>query len=131
MNRYVSALWDLKLRVDAYNEHDEEANKAFRFLTDALNRLEAFEKAAAADDGISAEELSSAIDFLRRHLEVQPHPDTFFYREYPERILIDLRYMANTDSWSTPIDLDKQKENNDGYNLCKRVFGLPEYKELR
>lgn len=66
---------------------------------------------------------------MKRHVEVQDHPDMFFHREMPERILIDLRYLIDSGDWSKKPE--NMTENNEGYNLCKRVLGLPEYKEVK
>ena len=46
----------------------------------------------------------------------------------PERLLIDLRYIVNTPSLSTTSTDEEINEDNENYNLCKRVLGLPEYK---
>ena len=75
---------------------------------------------------ISEDSISSDIEFMKKHVEVQDHPDMFFHREQPERVLIDLRYLIDTGDWAkTP---DNIEANNEGYNLVKRVLGLPEYK---
>jgi hypothetical protein len=121
MNKYMDALWDLKLRVDAYNERDEKANRAFDILKELIKRVEAAENAQVTTDDAAA-----AIEFMKKHVEVQDHPDMFFHREQPERVLIDLRYLIDTGDWAkTP---DNIEANNEGYNLVKRVLGLPEYK---
>lgn len=123
MNKYLDALWDLKLRVDAYNEKDEKANKAFEILKEYILQNEAAAE-AVPDTG----DLVKAIEIMKRHVEVQEHPDMFFHREEPERLLIDLRYCIDTPSLlNGPRDFT---ENNEGYNLVKRVLGLPEYKEV-
>ena len=128
MNKYLDALWDLKLRVDAYNEHDEKANKAFDILKEFILRAEnAIEKVSVKVAGTS--EAEQAIEIMKKHVEVQDHPDTFFYREYPERVLIDLRYKADAGGWAKKSE--NMEENNKDYNLVKRVLGLPEYEEVR
>lgn len=124
MNKYMDALWDLKLRVDAYNERDEKANRAFNILKELIKRVEATENAQIATDDATA-----AIEFMKKHVEVQDHPDMFFHREQPERVLIDLRYLIDTGDWSKKPE--NMEENNAGYNLVKRVLGLPEYKETK
>ena len=125
MNKYLDALWELKLRVDAYNEYDDKANEAFyilkTFIQEALLKEEA-RKEVSDDYG----DITEAIEFMKKHVEVQDHPDMFFHREQPERVLIDLRYLIDTGDWAkTP---DNIEANNEGYNLVKRVLGLPEYK---
>ena len=68
----------------------------------------------------------AAIEFMKKHAEVQAHPDILFYNEQPERVLIDLRYLIDTNDWSKkPENIE---ENNRGYNLVKRLLGLSEYK---
>jgi len=126
MNKYLDALWELKLRVDAHNEYDENANKAFYILKTFIEEklLEDQSRKAVSDDYY---DMAEAIEFMKKHLEVQDHPDMFFHREMPERVLIDLRYLIDTGGWTkVPENIE---ENNDGYNLCKRMLGLPEYKE--
>ena len=121
MNKYLDALQELKSRVDAYNEYDENANKAFNILKDFIKTVEVTETAQ-----MTAAEISAAIEFMKKHVEVQAHPDILFYNEQPERVLIDLRYLIDTDDWSKkPENIE---ENNRGYNLVKRLLGLPEYK---
>ena len=126
MNKYLDALWELKLRVDAYNEYDDKANEAFyilkTFIQEALSKEEA--RKEVSDDYY---DLAEAIEIMKKHVEVQDHPDTFFYREYPERVLIDLRYTADAGGWAKKPE--NMEENNKNYNLVKRVLGLPEYKE--
>lgn len=122
MNKYMDALWELKLRVDAYNEKDEKANAAFEVLKEAISLLD--DKSAQPD--ISNVDFRRMVEFMKKHTEVQEHPDMFFYREYPERILIDLRYTVPSGSFSGESKSDA--ENNECYNLCKRMLGLPEYK---
>jgi len=122
MNKYLCALWDLKLRVDAYNEHDEKADEAFNILKDFINLNTEGQLSNSIDSDVLA-----AIEFIKKHVEVQEHPDIFFYQEQPERILIDLRYLVDSDSLITKPE--NITGNNKGYNLVKRVLGLPEYKE--
>ena len=127
MNKYLDALWELKLRVDAYNEYDENANKAFYILKTFIEEklLEEQSRKEVSDDYY---DLAEAIEFMKKHVEVQEHPDMFFHREMPERLLIDLRYIVNTPSLSTTSTDEEINEDNENYNLCKRVLGLPEYK---
>ena len=121
MNKYLDALQELKSRIDAYNDYDENANKAFNILKDFIKTVEAAEAAQMATT-----EVSAAIEFMKKHVEVQAHPDILFYNEQPERVLIDLRYLIDTSDWSKkPENIE---ENNRGYNLVKRLLGLPEYK---
>ena len=122
MNKYLDALQELKSRVDAYNEYDENANKAFNILKDFIKTVEAIETTQ-----MTATEISAAIEFMKKHVEVQAHPDILFYNEQPERVLIDLRYLIDTGDWiKKPENIE---ENNRCYNLVKRVLGLLEYKE--
>lgn len=122
MNKYLDALQELKSRVDAYNEYDENANKAFNILKDFIKTVEATEMAQ-----MTTTEISAAIEFMKKHVEVQAHPDILFYNEQPERVLIDLRYLIDTGDWiKKPENIE---ENNRCYNLVKCVLGLPEYKE--
>jgi len=123
MNKYLSALWDLKLRVDAYNEHDPKANAAFDILKDFINEVTSKQEAA------TSKELEQAIEYMKKHTKVQEHPDMFFHREIPEHVLIELCYLEKDASWSKPLDEADTDENNRNYNLCKRILGLPEYKE--
>ena len=127
MNKYLDALWELKLRVDAYNEYDENANKAFYILKTFIEEklLEEHSRKEVSDNYY---DLAEAIEFMKKHVEVQEHPDMFFHREMPERLLIDLRYIVNTPSLSTTSTDEEINEDNENYNLCKRVLGLPEYK---
>ena len=122
MNIYVDALWDLKLRVDAYNEKDEKANKAFEILMAGVKKL-------IDPDTINTANYNKLISILKDHVEVQEHPDMFFHREQPERIVIDLRYILDTTSLLHQYTAEEIKENNENYNLVKRALGLPEYKE--
>lgn len=50
MNKYLDALWELKLRVDAYDEFDNKANEAFNvlktFIQETLLKEEAKKKLA-------------------------------------------------------------------------------------
>ena len=122
MNKYLDALQELKSRVDAYNEYDENANKAFNILKDFIKTVEATETTQ-----MTATEISAAIEFMKKHVEVQAHPDSLFYNEQPERVLIDLRYLTDTGNWiKKPKNIE---ENNRCYNLVKRILDLPEYKE--
>lgn len=122
MNKYLDALQELKSRVDAYNEYDENANKAFNILKDFIKTVEATETTQ-----MTATEISAAIEFMKKHVEVQAHPDILFYNEQPERVLIDLRYLTDTGNWiKKPKNIE---ENNRCYNLVKRILDLPEYKE--
>jgi len=126
MNKYLDALWELKLRVDAYNEKDTKANEAFYVLKTFIEQTLA-EDQSRKEASASRADLTEAIEFMKKHVEVQEHPDMFFHREMPERVLIDLRYLTDTNDWAKkPENMD---ENNKGYNLCKRILGLPEYKE--
>ena len=121
MNKYLDALQELKSIIDAYNECDENANKAFNILKDFIKTVEAIEATQ-----MTTTEISAAIEFMKKHVEVQAHPDILFYNEQPERVLIDLRYLIDTSDWSKkPENIE---ENNRGYNLVKRILGLPEYK---
>ena len=121
MNKYLDALQELKSRIDAYNDYDENANKAFNILKDFIKTVEATETTQ-----MTATEISAAIEFMKKHVEVQAHPDILFYNEQPERVLIDLRYLIDTNDWSKkPENIE---ENNRGYNLVKRLLGLSEYK---
>ena len=121
MNKYLDALQELKSRIDTYNDYDENANKAFNILKDFIKTVEVTETAQ-----MTAAEISAAIEFMKKHVEVQAHPDILFYNEQPERVLIDLRYLIDTDDWiKKPENIE---ENNRGYNLVKRLLGLPEYK---
>lgn len=121
MNKYLDALQELKSRIDAYNDYDENANKAFNILKDFIKTVEAAEAAQ-----MTTTEVSAAIEFMKKHVEVQAHPDILFYNEQPERVLIDLRYLIDTGEWSKkPENIE---ENNRCYNLVKRILGLPEYK---
>ena len=122
MNKYLDALQELKSRVDAYNEYDENANKAFNILKDFIKTVEATETTQ-----MTATEISAAIEFMKKHVEVQAHPDILFYNEQPERVLIDLRYLIDTGDWSKkPENIE---ENNRCYNLVKHMLGLPKYEE--
>ena len=122
MNKYLDALQELKSRVDAYNEYDENANKAFNILKDFIKTVEATETTQ-----MTATEISAAIEFMKKHVEVQAHPDILFYNEQPERVLIDLRYLTDTGNWiKKPKNIE---ENNRCYNLVKRILDLPDYKE--
>ena len=122
MNKYLDALQELKSRVDAYNEYDENANKAFNILKDFIKTVEATETTQ-----MTATEIFAAIEFMKKHVEVQAHPDILFYNEQPERVLIDLRYLTDTGNWiKKPKNIE---ENNRCYNLVKRILDLPEYKE--
>ena len=119
MNKYLDALQELKSKVDAY---DENANKAFNVLKDFIEAVEAIESVQ-----MTATEIFAAIEFVKKHVEVQAHPDILFYNEQPERVLIDLRYLIDTGDWiKKPENIE---ENNRCYNLVKCVLGLPEYKE--
>ena len=121
MNKYLDALQELKSIIDAYNECDENANKAFNILKDFIKTVEAIEATQ-----MTTTEISAAIEFMKKHVEVQAHPDILFYNEQPERVLIDLRYLIDTSDWSKkPENIE---ENNRGYNLVKRLLGLSEYK---
>ena len=121
MNKYLDALQELKSRIDAYNDYDENANKAFNILKDFIKTVEAAEVAQ-----MTTTEIFAAIEFMKKHAEVQAHPDILFYNEQPERVLIDLRYLIDTNDWSKkPENIE---ENNRGYNLVKRLLGLSEYK---
>ena len=66
MNKYLDALQELKSRVDAYNEYDENANKAFNILKDFIKTVEATETTQ-----MTATEISAAIEFMKKHVEVQ------------------------------------------------------------
>ena len=122
MNKYLDALQELKSRIDAYNDYDENANKAFNILKDFIKTVEATETTQ-----MTATEISAAIEFMKKHVEVQAHPDILFYNEQPERVLIDLRYLTDTGNWiKKPKNIE---ENNRCYNLVKRILDLPEYKE--
>ena len=123
MDKYMDALWDLKLRVDAYNEKDEKANRAFDILKELIMKVNSAELVKANS------EADKAIEVMKKHVEVQDHPDMFFHREMPERVLIDLRYLIDTGDWAKKPE--NMEENNKGYNLVKRVLGLPEYKEIK
>ena len=121
MNKYLDALQELKSRIDAYNDYDENANKAFNILKDFIETVEAAEATQ-----MTTTEIHAAIEFMKKHVEVQAHPDILFYNEQPERVLIDLRYLIDTSDWSKkPENIE---ENNRGYNLVKRLLGLSEYK---
>ena len=121
MNKYLDALQELKSRIDAYNDYDENANKAFNILKDFIKTVEAAEATQ-----MTTTEIHAAIEFMKKHVEVQAHPDILFYNEQPERVLIDLRYLIDTNDWSKkPENIE---ENNRGYNLVKCILGLPEYK---
>ena len=121
MNKYLDALQELKSIIDAYNECDENANKAFNILKDFIETVEAAEATQ-----MTTTEIHAAIEFMKKHVEVQAHPDILFYNEQPERVLIDLRYLIDTNDWSKkPENIE---ENNRGYNLVKRLLGLSEYK---
>ena len=121
MNKYLDALQELKSRIDAYNDYDENANKAFNILKDFIKTVEAAEATQ-----MTVTEIFAAIEFMKKHAEVQAHPDILFYNEQPERVLIDLRYLIDTSDWSKkPENIE---ENNRGYNLVKRLLGLSEYK---
>ena len=121
MNKYLDALQELKSRIDAYNDYDENANKAFNILKDFIKTVEAAEVTQ-----MTATEIFAAIEFMKKHAEVQAHPDILFYNEQPERVLIDLRYLIDTNDWSKKHE--NIEENNRGYNLVKRLLGLSEYK---
>ena len=122
MNKYLDALQELKSRIDAYNDYDENANKAFNILKDFIKAVEAAEAAQ-----MTATEIFAAIEIMKKHAEVQAHPDILFYNEQPERVLIDLRYLTDTGNWiKKPKNIE---ENNRCYNLVKRILDLPEYKE--
>ena len=121
MNKYLDALQELKSRIDAYNDYDENVNKAFNSLKDFIKTVE-----LAETTRMTVTEISAVIEFMKKHAEVQAHPDILFYNEQPERVLIDLRYLIDTGDWSKkPENIE---ENNRGYNLVKRILGLPEYK---
>ena len=124
MNRFMDALWELKLRVDAHDEHDEKANRAFETLK---RFIESTEAQTERNNGVEETDKERALNILKEHVQVQEHPDTFFYREYPERILIDLRYTVDTSSFATKNEETVRK--NKEYNLVKRALGLTEYKE--
>ena len=122
MNKYLDALQELKSRIDAYNDYDENANKAFNILKDFIKTVE-----VAETTQMTVTEISAALEFMKKHVEVQAHPDILFYNEQPERVLIDLRYLIDTGDWSKkPRNIE---ENNRYYNLVKHMLGLPEYKE--
>jgi hypothetical protein len=121
MNKYLDALWELKLRVDAYNEYDEKANKAFELLQEAITKIQ-----EQPEQSKTVDSSDNILDFIKEHTEVQEHPDMFFYREYPERVLIDLRYKVQTNGF---VSGDDTSENNMMYNKVKKWLGLPEYKE--
>ena len=121
MNKYLDALQELKSRIDAYNDYDENVNKAFNSLKDFIKTVE-----LAETTQMTVTEISAVIEFMKKHAEVQAHPDILFYNEQPERVLIDLRYLIDTSDWSKkPENIE---ENNRGYNLVKRLLGLSEYK---
>ena len=121
MNKYLDALQELKSRIDAYNNYDENANKAFNILKDFIKTAE-----VAETTQMTVTEISAALEFMKKHVEVQAHPDILFYNEQQERVLIDLRYLIDTGEWSKkPENIE---ENNRCYNLVKRLLGLPEYK---
>ena len=121
MNKYLDALQELKSRIDAYNDYDENVNKAFNSLKDFIKTVE-----LAETTQMTVTEISAVIEFMKKHAEVQAHPDILFYNEQPERVLIDLRYLIDTGDWSKkPGNIE---ENNRYYNLVKRMLGLPEYK---
>lgn len=125
MNKYLDALWELKLRVDAHGEYDDRANEAFNILKSFIQET-LLKEDAMKELGSEHDNLAEAIEFMKKHVEVQDHPDMFFHREQPERVLIDLRYLTDTSDWAKrPENIE---ENNAGYNLVKRVLGLPEYK---
>ena len=86
MNKYLDALQELKSRIDAYNDYDENANKAFNILKDFIKTVEAAEATQ-----MTTTEIHAAIEFMKKHVEVQAHPDILCYNEQPERVLIDLR----------------------------------------
>ena len=93
----------------------------FNILKDFIKTVEAAEATQ-----MTTTEIHAAIEFMKKHVEVQAHPDILFYNEQPERVLIDLRYLIDTNDWSKkPENIE---ENNRGYNLVKRLLGLSEYK---
>ena len=97
-------------------------NSVFNILKDFIKTVEATETTQ-----MTATEISAAIEFMKKHVEVQAHPDILFYNEQPERVLIDLRYLTDTGNWiKKPKNIE---ENNRCYNLVKRILDLPEYKE--
>ena len=111
----------------------KSTNKAFDVLKEALERLstyEAYDKEVAKNTtAIKNDDLAKAIEFMKKHAQVQEHPDMFFHREMPERVLIDINYLSDVGGFAKTANSKEQKENNEGYNLCKRVLGLPEYQE--
>lgn len=128
MNKFMDALWDLKLRVDAYNSKDEKANRAFEVLKKFIENVEAKTEAEGRAKPDESESVK-ALEVLKAHTKVQDHPDTFFYRDYPEGLLIDLRYTVDTGSFTSKQDKEAIKQKNADYNLVKKALGLPEYKE--
>ncbi len=124
MNRFMDALWELKLRVDAHDEQDEKANRAFETLKRFIESTEAQTERV---NSVEETDKEKVISILKKHVQVQEHPDTFFYREYPERLLIDLRYTVDTSTFTT--NKEETAKKNKEYNLVKKVLGLEEYKE--
>ena len=124
MNRFMDALWELKLRVDAHDEQDEKANRAFETLKRFIENTEAQTERV---NSVEETDKEKVISILKKHVQVQEHPDTFFYREYPERLLIDLRYTVDTSTFTT--NKEETAKKNKEYNLVKKVLGLEEYKE--
>lgn len=128
MNRFMDALWELKLRVDAHDENDEKANKAFETLKTFIANVEA-EADAKATHKLSELDNAGVLKVLREHVEVQDHPDMFFYEKYPERMLIDMRYTVDKSIFTNKREREAIDKKNAEYNAVKKALGLPEYKE--
>lgn len=66
------------------------------------------------------EEALNLLEYLFKYAEYQTHPDPFFYKEMPERILIDTRMLIDTPELiDGPHDFT---ENNKGFELVKKYF---------
>ena len=66
MNRFMDALWELKLRVDAHDEQDEKANRAFETLKRFIENTE-----AQTERVNSVEETDKDPDVCLTHLEAE------------------------------------------------------------
>ena len=74
MNKYLDALQELKSRIDAYNDYDENVNKEFNSLKDFIKTVE-----LAETTQMTVTEISAVIEFMKKPAEVQAHPDILFY----------------------------------------------------
>ena len=113
LNEYRYALEDLKLRSDA-------ADAAVVHIGERDTADESYDRLKEAID---------ALEILAGNCEVQDHPDMFFYRSQPERVLIDLRYLVDDGGYKKLLSAEELETNNERYNKVKRALGLEEYHE--